>query len=77
MDKSKTYLFTVNTDIFPEWVSELEEASDNLMFSRMERPMRLFLRIERMKEVPFKRGEFEVSLPEEVLRMIKKEAERG
>lgn len=77
VDKTKTYFFTVNIDVFKEMVEELERVSDNLMFSRMEKPMRLFLRVERVKGAPFEKKEIEVPLSKEILEEIRKEAERG
>ncbi|OYT60218.1 hypothetical protein B6U71_01255 [Euryarchaeota archaeon ex4484_178] len=76
-DKSKTYFFTVNSDAFKDMVEELESSADNLMFSRMEQPMKLYLNIARMKDVPFVKEEVEVPLSKEVLEEIRKEAERG
>ncbi|NJE10577.1 hypothetical protein E3E25_06520 [Thermococcus sp. MAR1] len=76
-NKTKTYFFTVNTDVFRDMVEELEGAADNLMFSRMEKPMRLFLRVERVKWAPFERKEVEVPLSREILDEIREEAERG
>ncbi len=77
VDKTKTYFLTVNTDVFRDMVEELERSTDNLMFSRMEKPMRLFLRVERIKGAPFERKEIEVPLSREILEEIRKEAERG
>jgi KaiC/GvpD/RAD55 family RecA-like ATPase len=77
IDKTKTYFLTVNTDVFRDMVEELEKVADNLMFSRMEKPMRLFLRVERVKGAPFERKEIEVPLSKEILEEIRKEAERG
>ncbi len=76
-DKTKTYFLTVNTDVFRDMVEELERSADNLMFSRMEKPMKLFLRVERVKGAPFERKEIEVPLSREILEEIRKEAERG
>ncbi len=76
-DKTKTYFFTVNTDVFRDMVEELERVADNLMFSRMEKPMKLFLRVERIKGAPFEKKEVEVPLSREILEEIRKEAERG
>ncbi len=76
-DKTRTYFFTVNTDVFRDMIEELERASDNLMFSRMEKPMKLFLRIERVKGALFNKTEVEVPLSKELLEEIRKEAERG
>ncbi|WP_461865184.1 hypothetical protein [Thermococcus sp.] len=72
-DKTKTYFFTVNTG---EIVEELEKVADNLMFSRMEKSMKLYLRIERMKWTPFRRSEVEVSISKEILEEIRNEAEK-
>ncbi|WP_297073642.1 ATPase domain-containing protein [Thermococcus sp.] len=77
VDKTKTYFLTVNTDVFRDMVEELERSADNLMFSRMEKPMRLFLKVERVKGAPFERKEIEVPLSREILEEIRKEAERG
>ena len=76
-DKEKTYFFTVNSDAFKSMIEELEDSADNLMFSRMEVPMKLYLRISRMKEVSFKTEEVKLPLSKEILESIKKEAERG
>ncbi len=76
-DKSKTYFFTVNSDAFKNLVEELENVADNLMFSRMEKPMTLYLKIARMKDVSFIGEETKVPLSKEILEEIRKEAERG
>ena len=52
-DKSKTYVFAVSTSAFADEIRVLEDVADNLMFTRMEKPVRLFLKIFRMKEVKF------------------------
>ena len=76
-NKNKTYFFTVNSDAFKPMIEKLEDSVDNLMFSRMEMPMKLYLRIARMKGVSFKTEEVKVPLSKEILESIKKEAERG
>jgi len=76
-DKTTTYFFTINSDAFKEKAVGLENVADNLMFSRMEKPMKLFLRIERMKDVKFIGDEVEVPLTPEILQSIKEEAEKG
>ncbi len=76
-DKSKTFMFTLNNDVFKDLIEGLERLSDNLMFSRMEEPMKLYLRIERMIGVKFKSEEVEVPLTKQILESIKREAERG
>ncbi len=76
-DKRKTYFFTVNSDAFKNLVEELENEADNLMFSRMEKPMTLYLKIARMEGVSFIKEEVKVPLSREILEEIKREAERG
>ncbi len=74
-DSSKTYAFSVSTSAFSEQIKKLEEGSDNLMFTRMEKPMQLFLKISRMKEVTFSKQEKKVPIPKNMLLEIKKVAE--
>ncbi|WP_460125993.1 ATPase domain-containing protein [Stetteria hydrogenophila] len=76
-DKSRSYLFTVNTNAFKEDIKRWEDAADNLMYSRMEKPARLLLRIERMKGVRFSREEVEVPLTKEAIEEIKKLADES
>lgn len=76
-DKTKTYLFTVSTTAHREKIRVLENAADNLMFTRTEKPMKLFLKIIRMKDVPFSKNEIEVPLKTEDLRTIKNLAEKS
>ncbi|MBN1541908.1 hypothetical protein JW992_07150, partial [candidate division KSB1 bacterium] len=74
-DKSKTYAFAASTSAFPREIERLEDAADNLMFTRMEEPMKLFFRIARMKNVPFSDKEVTVPIPQGMLETIKKVAE--
>ena len=74
-NKNKTYLFSVSTSAFREKIRILENAADNLMFTRMEKPMRLYLRITKMKEVKFLKEEVRVPLSKQVLQDIKEIAE--
>jgi len=76
-DKSKTYFFSVNTNVFKDLVKGLEDPSDNLMYSRTDKPMILYLRIVRMKGVAFVEEEVKVPLSREVLEEVKREAEKG
>ena len=73
-----TYLFSASTTAKRELIAELEEVADNLMMTRSERqPFRLFLRIVRMKGVPFREEEIEVPFPPEVLNEVKTIAEHS
>jgi KaiC/GvpD/RAD55 family RecA-like ATPase len=74
-DKSRTYAFAVSTSVMPDEIKILEDAADNLIITRMEKPIRLFFRIERMKGVRFLRTEREVPIPEEMFREISQIAE--
>lgn len=74
-DKSKTYLFSVSTSAFADEIKLWEEAADNLMYTRMEKPMRLFFKITKMKEVKFSREEMQVPISREILMEIKETAE--
>jgi KaiC/GvpD/RAD55 family RecA-like ATPase len=69
-DKSRTYTFAVSTSAFADEIKILEDAADNLMFTRMEAPMKLFLKITRIKDVKFSGKETEVPIPEEMLKEI-------
>ncbi|MBN3034891.1 MAG: hypothetical protein JW861_04840 [Bacteroidales bacterium] len=74
-DKSKTYLFSVSTSAFADKIELWEKAADNLMFTRMEKPMRLFCSVSRMLEVGFSKEEIDVPISPEALMEIKKVAE--
>ena len=76
-DKSRTYLFSVSTSAFKDLISAWEIAADNLMLTRMERPMKLFFRILRMKDVAFSSEEVRVPISEEMLNEIKMVAEKN
>lgn len=74
-DKSRTYAFAVSTSVFADEIKILEDAADNLMFTRVKNPMKLFLRIDRMKGVRFSGEEKEVPISEETLRELNEIAE--
>ncbi|MEA3458412.1 MAG: hypothetical protein U9R20_06085 [Thermodesulfobacteriota bacterium] len=76
-DKTKTYLFTVSTSAYKEKIRTLEDAADNLLFTRNEKPMKLLLRITRMKDVSFSKREIKVPLKTEDLLTIKNLAEES
>ncbi|MFP4621830.1 MAG: hypothetical protein ACLFM7_11000 [Bacteroidales bacterium] len=66
-DKSRTYLFAVSTSALTDKIKVLEDAADNLMFTRIEKPGKLFFRIERMKDVEFSAQETQVPIGKEML----------
>jgi len=74
-DKSRTYTFAVSTSAFAHEIEDLEKVADNLMFTRMEKPMKLLLKIDRMKDVKFSKEEKEVPISGEMLQEINEIAE--
>ena len=68
-------IFSVSTNVFKEKVLILENAADNLMFARSEKPMKLLFRIQRMKKAPFLNDEARVPLSEKELAGLRSEAE--
>jgi len=70
-DKSRTYAFAVSTSALANKIKILEEVA----FTRMEKPMKLFLKIERMKSVGFLKEEKEVPISAELLKEINEIAE--
>ncbi len=77
MKQGEHCLFTLSNNVFQDKARMLEDMADNLMFTRTEKPMRLFLKITRMKDVPFKTEEVEVPLSEKELRNLRAEAEKS
>jgi KaiC/GvpD/RAD55 family RecA-like ATPase len=74
-DKTRTYAFAVSTSALPDEIRILEGEADNLMFTRMEKPMKLFLKIVRMKGVEFSEQEKAVPIPKRMLEEINQIAE--
>lgn len=74
-DKSRTYIFSVSTSAFADEIKLWEKVADNLMFTRMEKPMRLFFKISKMKEVGFSKEEVNVPISQEAFMEIKDIAE--
>jgi len=74
-DKSKTYAFAVSTSAFANDIKVLEQAADNLMYTRIGEPMNLYFKISRMKNVDFSNEEVKVPISKEMLEEIKKVAE--
>jgi len=73
--KRQTYIFSVSTSAFADEIKIWEEAADNLMFTRIEKPMRLFFRVSKMKGVRFSKEELEVPVSKETLEEIREVAE--
>jgi len=71
----KSYLFTVSTSAYRENIRKLEEASENLMFARMEKPMKLHLKIARMLQAKFSEEGITVPISREILSELKEIAE--
>lgn len=77
-DKRRTYLFSVSSTARGEMIRSLETLADNLMMSWSTRdPFRLFMRIDRMQDVPFMSAEIEVPISPETLEEVKAVADHS
>lgn len=77
-DKRRTYLFSVSSTAKGEMIRALETLADNLLVSWSEgAPFRLFLRIERMKNVPFMSAQVEIPISPEALAEVKAVADHS
>lgn len=74
-DKKRTYLFSVSTDAFREDIKRWEKAADNLMFTRMEKPMKLYLKIDKIENKQVSSEEIPVPIEKEILEELKEVAE--
>lgn len=72
--KKRSYFFAVSTSALAKDIKKLEEAADNLMFTRMEEGMKLYFSISRMRDADFRQDEINVPIPREMLREISKVA---
>ena len=73
-----TYLFSASTTAKKEEIAELEAIADNLFFSWSEKePFRLYMKIVRMKDVPFDGKEIQVPIPPNALSQVKEIAEHS
>jgi KaiC/GvpD/RAD55 family RecA-like ATPase len=77
-DKRRTYVFSVSTSAKRHAITRLEETADNLIMTRSEKePFRLYLRIVRMKDVPFSNEEIQVPIGADSLAHVKEIAEHS
>jgi archaellum biogenesis ATPase FlaH len=74
-DKKKTYIFSVSTSAFQKDIKRWENAADNLMFVRMEKPMKLYLKIKKLSNKKVPSREVHVPIKKEILEGIKEVAE--
>jgi hypothetical protein len=74
-DKRRTCLFGVRVDPFREGIERWGKAADSLMFARMGKPMKLYLRIAKIgsKEIPSKG--MQVPVEKEIVEEMKETAE--
>ncbi|MBN1633881.1 MAG: hypothetical protein JW917_06935 [Ignavibacteria bacterium] len=78
LNKDKTYLFSVSTSAKEIEIAQLEKIADNLLISRSEKkPFRLFMKVLKMKDVPFISDEVQVIISPEMLMRIKEMAENS
>lgn len=77
-DKSTTYIFSVSTSAKADEIKEVEDAADNLIYSHSENePFRLFMKIERMKNVKFDNTQIQVPISSDMLTNLKETAEHS
>jgi len=74
-DKKRTYLFSASTEAFREDIKRWEKAADNLMFARMEKPMKLYLKVAKIENKEVSAEEIQVPMEREILEEIKEIAE--
>lgn len=71
-----TSIFTVSTSAFQEKILQLENLADNLMYTRIEKPMTLFFKIARIKGANFIPEEVSVPLTKGTLQNLKIETDK-
>ncbi len=75
-DKRRTYVFSVSSTAKKDMIDQLEAVADNLFVARStRRPFRIFMRIERMRDVPFLPDEVEVPIASDTLEEVKEIAD--
>lgn len=71
-------LFTTSTSAKGDLIAELDSVADNLMLVHGDRAtQKLYLTVEKMKEVKFLKGEFEVPISKEDLSSLKEVADQS
>jgi KaiC/GvpD/RAD55 family RecA-like ATPase len=77
-EKTHTYIFSVSTTAKAEEIAKLEAMADNLITTRSEKePFRLYMKILRMKGVPFSDEEIQVPIDPKSLSHVKKVADHS
>jgi len=75
---TKTYIFSVSTSAKVKEISQLEEIADNLILSRSEKePFRLFMKVLKLRGVPFNPIEVPVPISPKILERIKETADHS
>ena len=76
--KEYTYVFSVSTTAKKKEIARLEAVAENLIMTRSEKePFRLYMRIVRLKGVPFSSEEIQVPIPPHALAHVKEIAEHS
>jgi KaiC/GvpD/RAD55 family RecA-like ATPase len=74
----KTYIFSVSTSAKAKEISQLEEIADNIILSRSDKkPFRLFMRVLKLRGVPYKSDEIKVPISPDILNHIKEMADHS
>ena len=75
---TKTYIFSVSTSAKAKEISQIEEIADNLILSRSEKtPFQLFMKVLRMRGVPYISAEVQVPISPKILSHIKEIADHS
>lgn len=75
--KDRSFLFAVSISAFRDKIKNLEKASENLIFTKMEKPMELKIEITRMKEVRFLEKPRKVPIPKRSSRRYQRNSRRN
>ncbi len=76
--KEDTLIFTLNSQAYKQYAKQLEDLSDNLMISEMQRPAKLLVKAIKGKDVPVVPEKLvHVPIPQNVLLELKEKAEKG
>lgn len=73
--KERTYLFAVSTSAYRDDVKQWEQAADNLLFTRMEKDMTIYLRIAKVANREVASKETKVPIQKAMLEEIKQVAD--
>lgn len=74
-NNARTYILSASTSAFAEDIKRWEQAADNLMFVRMEEPMKIYLKVSKIGNEQSFSKEVQVPISKKTLEGIKEVAE--